>query len=687
MPRQAHAGVRRHALTDTLVALFLSVSFVGAASLAAPPSAAAATATGSISGVVTGPNGEATGSLAVMACLDHQPRYDCTTYEGWTYAASDGTYTIAGLAPGDYLVGFVPQQTNYVSEWWDNAPDVTTAKAVHVAAGAAVTGVDATLAAGASVSGRITDASGAPLPSVTVWAFNQKTAVQTSAESGADGTYTVRGLAAGTYKVQFDPWMAAAGNFVGEWWNDKPDEASAAPINLATGQSVTGKDAVLSPGATISGLVRGPGGAVIQSGVYCAVERIGGEFVDDAQLSSDGTFTLQGLAPGQYRLGFYTGDTSYRSEYWNNAADAASATLITVTNQSATTGVNVQLARPVPYAVPSISGAAMAGGTLTAKPGAWASGATFTYQWSADGAAISGATAATYKPTAAQVGKTIRVKVMGHLAGYDSASVTSAATAKVITAPVPTISGTVGVGQTLTAKPGAWTAGTALNYQWYAGGAAVKGATASTFTVTSAQVGKQIVVMDKGHLTGYASPTMSSAATPKVLGVGAPSFGGVDMAGGVLSARPGTWTSGTTFAYQWYADGAAIAGATKSTYSLTSAQVGHAIRLRVTGSQTGYATMAALSGTSPKVIAAGTATIAGTAKVGSKLSAGHGTWTAGTTFTYQWLANCAAIAGATGSTFMPAAAQRGKALTVQVTGHLAGYATVTRTSAATAAVS
>lgn len=89
-------------------------------------------------------------------------------------------------------------------------------------------------------------------------------------------------------------------------------------------------------------------------------------------------------------------------------------------------------------------------------------------------------------------------------------------------------------------------------------------------------------------------------------------------------------------------------------------------------------------------LASSTPTISGTKRVGYKLTANHGTWTAGTTFSYAWYANGSYISGSSGpthSTFTLTAAQRGKTITVKVTGKKAGYTTLTRVSTATAKIS
>ncbi len=82
----------------------------------------------------------------------------------------------------------------------------------------------------------------------------------------------------------------------------------------------------------------------------------------------------------------------------------------------------------------------------------------------------------------------------------------------------------------------------------------------------------------------------------------------------------------------------------------------------------------------PKV-AAGKPTIKGKAVVGKKLTAKPGSWTpAGVTFTYQWLRNGKVIKHATGSKYRLTSKDKGKKVSVRVTGSKSGYASATNTS-------
>ena len=353
--------------------------------------------------------------------------------------------------------------------------------------------------------------------------------------------------------------------------------------------------------------------------------------------------------------------------------------------------------------IPTITGTAVVGGTLTAVPGSWGPGAVaLTYQWKANGTNISGATAATFTITAAQLGQTITVAVTGTETGYTGGTKVSAATAAVgagtLTASTPTISGTAAVGSTLTAVPGSWGPGTvALTYQWKANGTTISGATSATFTVAAAQLGQTITVAVTGTETGYSTATKESVPTAVVSAaafttLGTPTITGTPVVGGTLTAATGTWTpTPDSYTYQWKANGATITGANASTYLVATSLVGQTITVTVTAHKTGYADASATSAATGAV-AAGTLTapiptITGTAVVGGTLTAVPGSWGPGAVaLTYQWKANGTNISGATAATFTITAAQLGQTITVAVTGTETGYTSSTKVSAATVAV-
>lgn len=81
---------------------------------------------------------------------------------------------------------------------------------------------------------------------------------------------------------------------------------------------------------------------------------------------------------------------------------------------------------------PTIAGAPMVGGTLTAAVSGWVPKPTsYRYRWLRDGAVIAGATKSSYQPTLADLGKRITVETTGDLQRYRPASTVSAATGAV----------------------------------------------------------------------------------------------------------------------------------------------------------------------------------------------------------------------------------------------------------------
>ena len=108
-----------------------------------------------------------------------------------------------------------------------------------------------------------------------------------------------------------------------------------------------------------------------------------------------------------------------------------------------TVGVQASVTNQTPTGIVTISGIAIQGQTLTASntladaDGIPISGSgAITYQWKADGTAISGATGSTYVLTQGEVGKAITVTASYTDNGGASESVTSSATASVSAAPV-----------------------------------------------------------------------------------------------------------------------------------------------------------------------------------------------------------------------------------------------------------
>jgi 5'-nucleotidase len=264
---------------------------------------------------------------------------------------------------------------------------------------------------------------------------------------------------------------------------------------------------------------------------------------------------------------------------------------------------------------------------------------------------------------------------------------------------LPVITGTAKVGQQLTGTAGSWTpTPTSVAYQWLADGTPIADATTSSFTPTPAQAGKVITLRVTVSAAGYSDGVATSDPTAAVadgtfVNDGKPAVTGTAKVGQQLTGTAGSWTpTPTSVAYQWLADGTPIAGATTSSYTLTAAELGRVITVRVTASATGYSNAVATSDPTAAVVAGtfvntAVPTVSGTARAGRVLTANRGTWSpAPTSVAYQWLADGAPIASATGTTLRLNGTHVGKRISVRVTVKAAGYTDGVKTSAQTAAV-
>jgi len=190
--------------------------------------------------------------------------------------------------------------------------------------------------------------------------------------------------------------------------------------------------------------------------------------------------------------------------------------------------------------------------------------------------------------------------------------------------------------------------------------------------------------------------------------VSAPVLSGTERVGQTLTVSAGTWPFGLERTRtQWLRGGNVVA--TGSSYTLQGADAGQVITARVLAARPSYTqengtgdvvtfaessvdvasgTIAAApggggGGGSAAPVNSTVPTVAGVAKVGQLLTSNPGTWnTTGLTFTYQWLRDGEAIAGATSADYRAVVGDLGHAVAVKVTTVKAGTPSATAVSAA-----
>jgi hypothetical protein len=198
----------------------------------------------------------------------------------------------------------------------------------------------------------------------------------------------------------------------------------------------------------------------------------------------------------------------------------------------------------------------------------------------------------------------------------------------------PAVSGSLKVGEKLTADRGTWAGSGDLQYgyAWYRcdpGGAhckAIHGATADTYLATAGDTGRTIGLTVRATDTSGAANAYASLVGPiaggTVYATAAPRITGGAEVGQQLKTDTGTWAvSPQLVAYQWLRCNGngricmPISGATDATYKAVDADLRHALVARVTV-KVGTTAQAAFSIATPAIAAEGDALPTGATPLG-----------------------------------------------------------------------
>ena len=217
----------------------------------------------------------------------------------WAETDFDGRYVLRGIAPGSYVVKAEDNEFGYIRTYYDDKTEWESADFLTVFEDDTITGIDFSLRQGATISGRVTDASTGLGVRVSVNADSREFGFGSGTGTEFDGTYEIKGLRPGGYvvKVRGEDQGYMVQYYSGELSWDTADTVIVGP------DGATGIDFALKSGGSISGRVTDASTGLGISGMEVHADHVNtGEQVAWENTDPDGYYTLRGLPGGRIEV-------------------------------------------------------------------------------------------------------------------------------------------------------------------------------------------------------------------------------------------------------------------------------------------------------------------------------------------------------------------------------------------------
>jgi hypothetical protein len=351
-----------------------------ALALAAVPTGAQAATTGTLTGSITVPSGTTVHASDVNVLLSDRngspvtvPAADETVTDT---GATTASYTVTGLAPGQYYVYFsdTTSTDNVAPDYYGDGgvDDIAKASIITVgAAGGSQTLSPVTLGTGATIAGTVSDANVAAETSARVIAEPTQAGTISDPLLGAvsgtlsGGAYRIGGLPAGTYTLRYaatgasfhlsGAYVAGAGLVY--------DYGSATQFPVAAASATTASFAVPTLGG-IGGTVTDSTNNTVAGDTVFVFDAAGTEISASGTTGVDGTYVVSDVLPGTYEveLGAMVGSNLAATFY--GGSTLATATKLTVSSGVETPNINgvLGVGATVSGTVTSAQGGALLGG-------------------------------------------------------------------------------------------------------------------------------------------------------------------------------------------------------------------------------------------------------------------------------------------------------------------------------------
>lgn len=515
------------------------------------------------------------------------------------------------------------------------------------------------------------------------WTYAKTRTVAT----GSDGRFSFSGLEVGKYKLEFETKLTG---YIPTWYAaDGSDsfKGGADVLSLANSPvSITGR---IARGAVITGKVTSSTGAqLVKPTIVARSATASGEIIREGVVQSDGNYMIAGLRPGDYGL-TASADNHHATAYANGAelmvktraritnknVKVAKGSLLTgtLTDSEGVVAAAEICARDSDYQLDCVNSATDGTYALRVVAGEWrVTVDDVRYARAYLGEPAKNVTAVDGKD---QAGLDYLLKTPGHIKGTISLqSAPAAVRVSVNYLDYPTTR----VGQYL-AKSGAefdvaLPAGrycltfSSPGYPWQGTGG--YGCT-------------EIVI-------GSAERKSVNATLMKTVTAVKPTILGTPAVGKVLALRTGAWgPTGVKLTHRW--SSMALVDTKTATYPVSIRDAGNEVCVYVSGEMAGYLPVYEQSScvTIPLLtLKSAVPKISGKVKVGKRLAVAPGLWgPAPVILTYRWYRSGKPISKATGKSYLLTKKDKGKKISVEVTGSKTGHKTIAKKSVATKGVS
>jgi Carboxypeptidase regulatory-like domain len=290
---------------------------------------------GSISGRLT-----SAGKPASQVCVEAQNVSVVDDFGGAT-TNSKGDYTIYGLNSGNYELEAYP-----CGPASSDLATVVMPKAVRVAAPRNTGHVNDRMGLSGAMTGQVLG--GSPVttqPNVCVEAIAASGLGSGAVTTNRSGKYTISGLTPGNFTVHVGAPSCTYGDqdLAPLWYPDATTQPTAQTLTVTAGATTALSPVTLADDGSISGTVTQQGGAALHGACVAAtqISPAPGQPVYSVT-GSDGSYSITDLPPGNYRVRFSSGcgANGYQTQWWNDESSSISATPVSVTAGTATTGIS-----------------------------------------------------------------------------------------------------------------------------------------------------------------------------------------------------------------------------------------------------------------------------------------------------------------------------------------------------------